>query len=122
MYQKGTCGIKLMDSENEKYIHCLSSASNYRGKNANTNGMKRMSQEELDKQLADIKSRLEISIELLQELEDQKRGWNFPLKGKKVIRHSLQMRWKQKEIALWTKKLKFFESRIRMEDAASKFV
>ena len=60
-----------------------------------------MNDEDRKRDIGVMKVQLEVLQEWLQEEENQRGGWIFPLKGKKVICHPLKIKWRQKEIALW---------------------
>ena len=57
-----------------------------------------MNDEDIERDIAVMKVQPEVLKEWLQEEENQKGGWIFPLKGKKVIWKPLQMKWRQNEI------------------------
>ena len=57
-----------------------------------------------------------MKVQLLQEQENQKGGWIFPLKGKRVIWKPLQMRLRQREIALLKEELRVLELEMEFED------
>ena len=75
-----------------------------------------------EREIAVMKVQLEVLKEWLQEEENQRGGWIFPLKGKRVIWQPLKMKWRQKEIDLWKEELRFFESKIEFEDSTCKSV
>ena len=72
----------------------------------------KMNDEDRKRDIGMMKVQLEELKGWLQEEGNQRGGWIFPLKGKKVIWHPLQMKWRQKDIALWKEELRFFESKI----------
>ena len=61
----------------------------------------KMNDEDRKIDIAVMKVRLEVLKEWLQDEENQRGGWIFPLKGKKLIWQPLQMKWRQKDITLW---------------------
>ena len=50
------------------------------------------------------------------------RRMDLSTEGKEVIWKPLQMKWRQKEIALWKEELRFFESKMEFEDFTCKSV
>ena len=78
--------------------------------NAKANG-KRMSQEELDKEIAEIKEQLDALRRILEEM--QRLGW--VLKKKPVEWHKLQKRLQQRQVKWLMGKLKEAELEMKME-------
>ena len=60
-----------------------------------------MNDEDKEIDIAVMKVELEILEGWLQEEENQRGGWIFPLKGKRVIWQPLQIKWRKKDISLW---------------------
>ena len=56
----------------------------------------KMNDDDRERDIAVMKVQLEVLKGWLQEEKNQRGGWIFPLKGKKVIWKPLQIKWRQK--------------------------
>ena len=75
-----------------------------------------------EREIAVMKVQLQVLQEWLQEQENQKGGWIFPLKGKRVSWQPLQMKLRQNVFALLKEELRVLEPEMEFEDSTCRSV